>query len=547
MAIVLVVAHLTIQIDQTHDPFTMSLTPESLFKEHFRDTRRQLRALWLKIWGGGFAVVLIGFSLAWFFIQPAPPHTIHMAVGPPEGAYFKFASSYADELAKQGITLHLHTTNGSIDDYESLQNAPDIDLAIVQGGTATAAKLSDHRIEALASLYFEPVWVFYRSEQPYTDLRSLDNKSIAVGRSGSGTAVLSELLLAENGVAPSSGATFVQIGGQEAIRQLEEGAVDAAFFVTAPSADLIRSLVAMPNIRLLNFDRHAAYARRHPYLSTVTLERGVVDLERNYPNSKVHLIAPAANLIANSDLHDALVPLLLRAAKQVHQQEPSLFQRGELPSTRYVEFPVNESARRYFEKGPPLLQKYLPFWVASFVDRGAILLLPAITLLLPLFKVAPPLYRWRIRSRIYRWYKLLRGMESDLQSNGDLDKLRSHWETLQSMETELDDLQNVPLAYMQEFYSLRLHIEFVERRVIRTLRRGDVTASVAGNHPSATFSEQNGETESPQADTEMDELTKTEGTISINSTVSFRNTKTGVNREDPDSTDDDSSTAAAKP
>ena len=522
----------------------MSLTPESLFSEHFRETRRQLRALWLKIWGGGFAIVVIGFSLAWFFIQPAPPRAIHMAVGSPTGAYFKFASAYADQLAKQGITLHLHTTNGSLDAYDSLQTEADIDLAIVQGGTATASELSDHRIEALASLYFEPVWVFYRSDQPYSDLRSLSNKSIAVGRFGSGTAVLSRMLLAENGVAPSSGATFVHIGGREAIDELEAGSIDAAFFVTAPSADVISSLVEIQDIRLLSFDRHAAYARRHSYLSSVTLERGVVNLEKNYPDSKVHLIAPTANLIANSDLHDALVPLLLRAARQVHQQEPSLFQKGELPSTRYVEFPVNDSARRYFEKGPPLLQKYLPFWVASFVDRGAILLLPALTLLLPLFKVAPPLYRWRIRSRIYRWYKLLRSMESDLQSNDEPDILRSHWKTLQRMETELDDLQDVPLAYMQEFYSLRLHVEFVERRVIRALRTGNTNVS-GSDDPPVTHSGHNRESEKSGVETEIDRLAKTEQTLSINSTVSFGNKTTGINGEDPESTDDSASDDSA--
>jgi len=390
-------------------------------------------------------------------------------------------------------------------------------------------------------LYFEPVWVFYRGDQPYSDLRSLSNKSIAVGRFGSGTAVLSKLLLAENGVTPSSGATFLHIGGREAIGELEAGSIDAAFFVTAPNADVIQSLIDIPDIRLLSFDRHAAYARRHSYLSAVTLERGVIDLERNYPGSNVHLIAPTANLIANSDLHDALVPLLLRAAQQVHQQEPSLFQRGELPSTRYVEFPVNDSARRYFEKGPPLLQKYLPFWVASFVDRGAILLLPALTLLLPLFKVAPPIYRWRIRSRIYRWYKLLRSMESDLQSNDEPDKLRSHWKTLQRMETELDDLQDVPLAYMQEFYSLRLHVEFVERRVIRALRTGDPTGSESDEHPSATDSghRESGNTggEKSGVETGHDRLAITEETLSINSTVSLGNTTVGRNGEDSESTD----------
>lgn len=494
----------------------MSLNSESLFNEHFRETSRQLRALWLKIWGGGFAVVLIGFSLAWFFIQPAPPRTIHMAVGPPNGAYFQFATAYADELAKLGITLHLHTTNGSLDDYELLQRDNPIDLAIVQGGTAAANKLSDPNIESLASLYMEPVWVFYRSERPYTDLRSLSGKTIGAGRFGSGTAALTAVLLQENGITESN-ATFKPIGGSESIRQLQEGTIDVAFFVTSPSAEAVQQLSEIPGLRLLNFTRHAAYARRHPFLSSVTLEEGVVDLEKNYPQSKVRLIAPAANLVANRKLHDALVPTLLRVAETVHNREPSLFQRDQLPSTQFIEFPLNESARRYFEYGPPFLQKYLPFWVASFFDRGVILLLPALTLLLPLFKVAPPLYRWRIRSRIYRWYKLLRGMEADLQGDGDMKKLRANWHTLQIMETELDDLHDVPLAYMQEFYSLRLHIEFVERRIIRRLRLNDVSL----DRSESAASSLHGLPSESSPDTNATVLSKTEETISIDSTVSF--------------------------
>ena len=492
----------------------MSLNSESIFSEHFRETRRQLRSLWLKIWGGGFAIVLIGFCLAWFFIQPAPPREIHMAVGSPDGAYFQFANAYADELAKQGIVLHLHTSNGSLDDYELLQKDDKIDLAIVQGGTAAANKLSDPNIESLASLYLEPVWVFYRSVEPYPDLRSFKGKTIATGRFGSGTAALSALLLKENGITSSS-TNFLPIGGLESVRQLKDGSIDAAFFVTSPSAPAVQSLARIPGLRLLDFERHEAYSRRHPFLSAVQLEEGVVDLERNYPKSNVHLIAPAANLVANKRLHDSLVPVLLRAADTVHQNEPSLFQHPQLPSAQYIEFPLNESARLYFESGPPLLQKYLPFWVASFFDRGAILLLPALTLLFPLFKIAPPLYRWRIRSRIYRWYKLLREMETDLRGEDNIEKLRVHWNTLQIMETELDDLKDVPLAYMQEFYSLRLHIEFVERRVIRRLRlNNDSGEHSDSENPTDT---QSGKETDPSATI----LRKTEETIAIDSTVPF--------------------------
>jgi TRAP-type uncharacterized transport system substrate-binding protein len=392
-----------------------------------------------------------------------------MATGLQEGAYFRFAQDYADYLQNHGVTLELRPTAGSLENYRLLRSDPEVDLAIVQGGTAPDDVRGASDIESLASLYFEPVWVFYRGDETYSDLRELRDKRIAIGRAGSGTDAMALLLLGENGIDTSSGATFVHAGGLDAVRQLKLGQVDAAVFVTSPRSELIGELVGMENVRLLNFDRHAAYARRHPFLTSVILERGVIDLQRDVPRADVLLVAPAANLVATRSLHDALIPLLLRATTETHHRDGSLLQPGRLPSTEFIEFPLNDSARRYFDDGPPFLQKYLPFWIASAIDRGKILLLPALTLLLPLFRVAPPLYRWRIRSRIYRWYEILRGIESHLRARADTETLQKHASTLSTMEGELDDLRTVPLAYMEEFYNLRLHVEFVERRVLRDL------------------------------------------------------------------------------
>ncbi|QEG41135.1 TAXI family TRAP transporter solute-binding subunit [Roseimaritima ulvae] len=450
----------------------MSFPKNSLLTEHFRETRRQVRGLVLKIWGGGFLLVLIGFALAWFYIQPAPPRTIVIATGVEEGAYFDFASSYADYLREQGVVLELRTTAGSLENYRLLQTDPEVNLAVVQGGSAPDAIRRAGNIEALASLYFEPVWVFYRGDETLADLRELSDMRIAVGLAGSGTESIARLLLEENGI-DQAGAKVVHAGGADAARQLLQGQVDAAVFVMSPQADIIRQLIGSPGIRLLDFGRHAAYAHRHPFLTSVTLKRGVIDLQRDYPSKDVHLIAPAANLVATAELHDALIPLLLRAASETHRRDGSLLQHGRLPSTEFIEFPLNGSAQRYFENGPPFLQKYLPFWIASAVDRGKILLLPAITLLFPLLRVAPPLYRWRIRSRIYRWYEILRGIESDLRAPEDAEVLQKHAETLATMEGELDDVRSVPLAYMQEFYNLRLHVEFVERRLKRVVESED--------------------------------------------------------------------------
>ena len=445
----------------------MTTEPRNLLAEQFQETGKQLRGLWVTLWGGGFAVVLLGFLIAWFFVEPAPPSTVVIAAGPVDGAYYEFAQQYGDYCSRHGVHLDVRVTAGSIENYQLLLNDPDVHLAIVQGGTAPPQVIDPPQLESIGSLYLEPVWIFYRGDDPVSEIGGLAGKRIAIGHRDSGTQAIARTMLTENGIDDSERTDLILMGGQLAAEQLREGAIDAAFFVVSQTAAVIKDLITAPGIRLLSLERHEAYSRRHQYLREVTLKQGVIDLEQNIPARDIHLVAPAANLVATSQLHDALVPLLLRAATLTHDAHHSLVSNEQFPSQEFVEFPLNESARLYFENGPPLLQKYLPFWVASAIDRGKVLLLPLVTLLIPLFKLAPPIYRWRIRSRIYRWYEVLRKIEGDLKSHETPEELEHHLQTLEVMERELDDVDSVPLSYMEEFYNLRLHVEFVDRRVKR--------------------------------------------------------------------------------
>jgi hypothetical protein len=198
------------------------------------------------------------------------------------------------------------------------------------------------------------------------------------------------------------------------------------------------------------------------------LEQGVLDLENNLPSERVKLIAPVANLVANKEIHDAFIPLLLEAATARHGQGGLLVDAGEFPSLKHVEIRPNQAARHYIDSGPSFFQKHLSFWVASLIDRTKIMLVPFAILLIPLLKLAPPVYRWRTRSRIYRWYGILREIDQKLR-HGEFEQLATHLETLKEMEHELEEV-NVPLAYMEEFYHLRLHLDLVRRKLERHQR-----------------------------------------------------------------------------
>ena len=440
--------------------------------ERYWNTQRNLKWWWFRLWGSGLLLVFVVFAVAWFFVEPAPPNRLVIAVGAKDGAYWQFAQRYAEVFKQYGIELELRTTAGSLENYRQLIAENDIHVAIVQGGSVPEHIRVSNQLESIASLYLEPVWVFYRGDKLITEVGQLKGKTIAVGRKDSGTQALSRLLLKENGVEPTKKGLFVEIGGEDAKAQLLTGRIDAAFFVTSPQSQIIHDLILTDDVKLLSFERYEAYSQRFEFLSDVILQRGVVDLSKNLPKENVHLISPAANLVACPELHDSLIPLFIKAATLTHERGERLKRSEKFPSIDFVEFPLNESARLYFESGPPFLQKYLPFWLASFADRAKVLLLPLVTLIFPLFKIAPPLYRWRIRSRIYKWYELLRAIEADLRPGTSRDALLRHIDAVSDIERELDDLSSVPLAHMEEFYNLRLHVELVRGRVKRLLDEG---------------------------------------------------------------------------
>jgi TRAP-type uncharacterized transport system substrate-binding protein len=422
--------------------------------------------------------VLAVAATPWLIGPPCPRHVV-IATGSTDGNYYAFAERYREILARDGVKLEVRSTAGSVENKRLLAGEDaDVSLAMIQGGVAGTD--TGGKLECLASLYLEPVWVFHRSDLQVERLTDLRGKRIAIDRPGSGTRALALLLLRENDITvtqplpvrgsaaelDASGTTLVAWGGRRAAQALRAGEVDAVFFVISPQSPIVGDLLRDDHVRLMSFRRAVAYQRKHPYLSSVTLSEGMLDLKNNIPPRDIVLLAPAANLVARSDLHDALVPLILDAAVEVHQQDGFLEQRGAFPTLRFAECPVNDRARRYFKSGPPLFYRILPFRVAVWLDQVKLVALPLFTLLLPLLKVAPPIYRWRIRSSIYRWYRILREIDLKLkQADADAD-FADDVIRLQNLDNELSEV-SVPLSYMEEFYNLRLHVAYLLDKVLR--------------------------------------------------------------------------------
>ncbi len=429
-------------------------------RPNLADDRREL---W-KSFGPAVAIAVAGFTIAWLCMAPAPPKELTIAAGQRDGAYYRYCSRYAECLAENGITLHVRETGGSVENYDLLLNDDDIDIAIVQGGTSPNTTAAGE-LESIASVYPEPLWIFCRADETVTDIRQLKGLKVAIGPVGSGTRCMSEQILKANGLNASDRSFQADTRtGFEAAAALRRGELDAALFVTSADAAYVKELIRCPDVRLLNLRRQQAYAQLYPWLQPITLAQGVVDLQKNLPAEDVAMIAPSASLVASTDLHDAFVPLFLQAAQQVHGLGGMFVRPGEFPNATLVEHSLNRSAADYFKHGPSFFDRYLPFWVSSLISRTRILLVPLLTLLIPLMRLTPPIYRWRIRSRIYRWYEVLRQIDQDLSREHTGRSILVHRAELERMEAELQEIQ-VPLSYMEEFYNLRLHLELVNRRV----------------------------------------------------------------------------------
>ncbi|MEI8243171.1 MAG: TAXI family TRAP transporter solute-binding subunit [bacterium] len=419
------------------------------------------RSFWA-MYGAAFLIAAAGFAVAYHFVGAPPPRVFRLAAGAKGGAYYGFAHQYAAFMAKRGIQVEVVETAGSVENLRLLQDpSAHVDVALVQGGVMDED--TSKGLVGLGSVGYEPLWVFHRAGTNFPLLCDLKGHALAVGAEGSGTRPLALKLLAANGIQPQNTA-LLPLGGTNAVAALLAGRVEALFMVSSFEAESVRRLLEDRRLALMGFVRANAYARRFRTLSAVRLPEGIVDLEHNVPATDVRLVSPAAMLVARESFHPALADLTLQAAASVHAGGDIFAEPGLFPSRLYTDVPLSRDAERYFKFGPPVLQRYLPFWVANTVDRIKIMLVPLLVLLLPLFKIVPPTFRWRIRSRITRWYRELSDIDAQVNFADAVlaDELMAEIDRVEHDVIRV----SVPLGFADQLYNLRSHIALVRERIL---------------------------------------------------------------------------------
>ena len=418
---------------------------------------------------------------AFLLLNPTPPKRVVLATGSDQGAYAAFGKRYQEELKPYGIEVVLRPSAGARENLRNLQDPKsDVQIAFVQGGSSERQRSTEEEKEekeklpvmSLGSMFYEPVWLFYRTEATkklnreglLSDFSQLRGLRVNAGIRGSGIPGIMNRLLSAN-LMERDDIVRSNLDLTPAVTALLGGELDVVAMVSAPESPLVQMLLQTPGIRLYEFAQAEAYARRYRFLNPVTLPRGVVDLSRNVPPRNVDLVAATCSLVAREDLHPALVQLFVQAATRIHGGGGWISQAGKFPTPQHTEFPLARDAERYYRTGPPLMQRYLPFWLANMIDRMWFALISIIAILIPLARMVPPIYQFRIRSRIFRWYRNLRQIEDDMERKAatpeellaQLDKLDAHATRVM-----------VPLAYTDELYALRSAIDMVRKRLRNT-------------------------------------------------------------------------------
>lgn len=408
--------------------------------------------------------------LAYRWLDPTPERRIVMASGPEQGAYEEFARRYVPLLRAYGVELELRQTQGSAENLRLLRDpSSGVQVAFVQGGVDPRADAGNDALVSLGTVAHEPLWIFYREDRArrlgpggLTRVAQLRGWRVEAGTTGSGTGPLLQQILQANGLELEE----LRLGRRPTVFgvvELIQGRADALVMVSAADAPLVQYLLRAPGVRLLGFEQADAYARRFAFLQALVLPRGVVDLARDEPARDLQLIATNASLVARSDLHPALVQLLVQAAKQAHGAAGWLHAAGDFPQATSAEWPLAPEAERLARSGPPWLQRHLPFWLANFVDRMWIVLLPLLAAMVPLSRLVPPLVAMRFRSRVYRWYANLRELEQALEKpDADLGRLQAELDRIDAQIARI----GLPLAYTGELYELRGHVHMVRKRLL---------------------------------------------------------------------------------
>jgi hypothetical protein len=420
----------------------------------------------------GFSILislfLISFLAGYFFITSAPPSRLTIMTGPEGSTFHKIGQKYADGLAKHGVKVQVLTSEGSLDNLKRISDPKSkVDLALVQGGLFDDEVDLD-KLVSLGSIRHQPIFFFYRGTSAER-LAQMKGKVLAIGPEGSGTNILGRKLLALNDIddKADNSTKFLTLDSKSATEALLNGKIDGAFMMSGYSSlSDMRKLMVTEGIQLMSFRNAAAYTRKIDFLHILDLPEGVIDFARNIPPQNVKLIGPMAELISTTKLHPAMTDLILDVARSIHGSSGMFQKHAEFPAPIAHHIKLSEDAEHFYKSGKTFLYRYLPFWLASLIGRLFVIFLPVLIVIIPLFRSTPAILRWLGELRIRRRYRALLKLEEEIKNEVDEEKLSGLYKEFEDIDHDVRNMRVRP-AFAEQFYFLRVHIDYVRRLIAR--------------------------------------------------------------------------------
>lgn len=408
-------------------------------------------------------IFFLGF-LIWFLI-PTPPKKITMTTGADNGLYYRFGQQLAKELLKEKISLEVLPSAGSLENIERLkQENANVHVGILQGGVGQVSE--NPNISALASVFDEQVWIFYRKaafKEGLTKMTQLKDKNISIGPQGSGTRDLGLKLLKLNQIDPQADKSSIQLKdftASQSLKALHTKELDAVMLVSGPQAPIVLEYLRSPDLAVMNFDQADAYAVRLPFLKKVLVPRGVINLAEDLPKKDITILAAPAALVVHENIHPALITPLMRAMESSISQMGLLQKEGDYPSDSGFAWPHNDDAKHYLKNGASFLHRHLPFWSVVWVDRAIRIILPLLAILIPLFNYLPKLISMSVEAKTSAIYKKLRMLELSVAADPQ-KSWKDEWQALQAQAIAM----RVPKKYAVKVYELRMYLEMVRDKL----------------------------------------------------------------------------------
>jgi TRAP transporter TAXI family solute receptor len=410
---------------------------------------------------------ILGISaLALHYLVPAPPKKIVIATGGQTGQYFRLGNEYKAALEKNGLQVEVLVTKGSIENLELLNDPQKkVDLAFVQSGTASSNEYP--QLQSLAGVFYEPLWVIYRTQAfkdarvPPDKVEDLIKKRVSVGVPGSGTRKLVERVFALDQL-KMQGPNIFELNTDQSLEKLKSGDLDAMFISVSNRAQIMQKVFADPSLKIMSFSKAYGYPPRIKGLNVLTVKRATLDVLNDSPSQDILLLTSTAELVSRKDLHPAITALMIDLSLDMLSKPDILSKEKDFPSPNNLSFDSNDDAQKTMRDGPGFLNRYLPFWVAVWVDRLIRVAIPLLAILIPLFNFLPSILEYRIKFKFASIYKDLRMLENQI-TEGDFDE--------QKIDSQLKDLleRSMSLKVSQfntkDIYDLLAHIGDVQRRI----------------------------------------------------------------------------------